>query len=93
MFADIPQLSYIKSLVSISMTFQINSEKQKQTNPQEKPYLQKKETNQKHEYNQVLEHLKSHLFKKVNEKKNTLHLRFHQMQTDCAYLNCIYVCL
>lgn len=42
MFANIPQLPYIKSLVIISMTFQINSEKQKQTNPQEKPYLQKK---------------------------------------------------
>lgn len=42
MFANIPQLPYIKSLVIISMTFQINSEKQKQTNPQEKPYPQKK---------------------------------------------------
>lgn len=36
MFADKPQLSYIKSLVIISMTFQINSENHKTT--QEKTY-------------------------------------------------------
>lgn len=57
--------------------------KNKQT-PKKNPNSKKKETNQKHEYNQVLEHLKSHLFKKVNEKKNTLHLHFHQMQTARA---------